>query len=66
MRMQQVRRARDMMSHGRTDSIYLAGSFEVVEDMKPRVIRVDFPSLPLSAESRAAKLAENGMNLYLT
>lgn len=35
-----------------------AGSFSIIDDMRPRVIRVDFPPLP--PVGRAAKLAENG------
>lgn len=49
----------------RTDRLigvrHLAGSFEAVEDMKPRVVRVEFPALPLVRSQRARKLRENGM-----
>lgn len=37
-----------------------AGSFSFVDDTKPRVVNLDFPTLPTSSD-RAAKLAENGL-----
>ncbi len=36
-----------------------AGSFTIAEDMKPRVINLDFPALPVGA-GRSQKLVENG------
>ncbi|KAI9717522.1 MAG: hypothetical protein M1812_004663 [Candelaria pacifica] len=39
------------------------GSFAVIDDMKPRVIRVEFPDLPVSSNERASKLAENDVFL---
>ncbi|KAI9697592.1 MAG: hypothetical protein M1836_004542 [Candelina mexicana] len=39
------------------------GSFAVIDDMKPRVIRVEFPDLPTSIHERASKLAENDVFL---
>ncbi len=38
----------------------LAGTFSIVDDMKPRVINLDFPDIP-TGSGRAAKLAENGL-----
>ena len=38
----------------------LAGTFSIVDDMKPRVVNLDFPALP-SRSGRAAKLTENGL-----
>ncbi|KAI9795887.1 MAG: hypothetical protein M1833_006614 [Piccolia ochrophora] len=35
------------------------GSFKMVEDMKPRVIRVEFPAPPTSKVERARQLVEN-------
>ncbi len=44
-----------------------AGTFSIVDDMKPRVINLEFPNLPIGS-GRAAKLAENGLykDLFLT
>lgn len=39
--------------------LFSAGSFAMADDMRPRVIQVDFPALPTSSD-RAAILAENG------
>lgn len=36
-----------------------AGSFTIAEDMKPRVINLDFPALPAGA-GRSQQLVENG------
>lgn len=36
-----------------------AGSFTIAEDMKPRVINLDFAALPAGA-GRSQKLVENG------
>ena len=37
-----------------------AGTFSIVDDKKPRVVNLDFPTLAASS-NRAAKLAENGL-----
>ena len=37
-----------------------AGSFAISDEMRPRVINLDFPALP-SGAARAQKLVENGM-----
>lgn len=37
-----------------------AGSFNLAEDMKPRVINLDFPALPAGA-GRSQRLVENGI-----
>ena len=44
-----------------------AGSFAMIDDMRPRVIQLDFPALPTSSD-RATTLAENGTspNKYLS
>jgi hypothetical protein len=36
-----------------------AGSFTIAEDMKPRVINLDFPALP-AGTGRSQRLVENG------
>ena len=38
----------------------IAGSFEIADDMRPRVIHLDFPALPTDKSKRGLKLAENG------
>jgi len=43
---------------------FIAGSFAIAEDAKPRVINVDFPALPAGAE-RSQKLLEHGTELLL-
>ncbi|KAI9818203.1 MAG: hypothetical protein M1827_000828 [Pycnora praestabilis] len=35
------------------------GSFGMIDDMRPRIIRVEFPNLPSAQPKRASKLAEN-------
>ncbi len=40
-------------------SLRTAGSFAIAEDVKPRVINVDFPALP-SGAGRSQKLLEHG------
>lgn len=42
--------------------LLLAGSFAMIDDMRPRVIQLDFPTLPTSSD-RATALAENGISL---
>lgn len=39
------------------------GSFSGFDDMKPKVIRVDFGKLPEGGKVRSKALMENGMNL---
>ena len=39
---------------------YIAGSFAISDDTKPRVINLDFPALP-SGKGRSQQLIENGM-----
>jgi len=41
-----------------------AGSFPISEDMKPRVINLDFPALPAGAE-KSQRLVENGTLLSI-
>lgn len=40
---------------------HTAGSFVISEDTKPRVINLDFPTLP-SGNGRSEKLIENGVD----
>ena len=42
----------------------IAGSFVIPEDVRPRVINLDFPALPVGAE-RSQKLIENGTLLLI-
>ena len=60
--MRQVRDSRGTETQWRscTDTWhYIAGSFTISEDSKPRVINLDFPALP-SGNGRSQKLIENG------
>src|SRR5437773_11049214 len=40
--------------------VTIAGFFATVDDLKPRVVRVEFPALPTLKSERISKLAENG------
>ena len=49
------------ISHKLADRLIVsAGLFDIVDDMRPRVIRMDFPSLP-GGEARSVASRTNGI-----